>query len=198
MVATAIEVLPLADLRQELRLGPPGDSLDAMLVSQIGAAVAYVQAVIDAPLLDRMESREVFPAADRERPIEWAAQNVRSVTQIQFWPPDTDRGRDPTGNIDVDTLGRLRAERGLIMLWPPAVPGDDDAAPRWPEVEAGTPLLVTWMAGIAAIGADELAIRQATVLLVRQLFDGRGMVLDGAIHNLLRPWMHYQGARTDP
>ena len=180
MAATATDVVSLAEIKAELRIGV--DDHDELLTSQIAAAVSFVSREIDAPLLDVTETIYV-PRPLRLRPVTFRARAAKVVEAVEYWTASSSLRMPPDGRIDGAHLGRREFDDVAVVVYPP-VDG-------WPEVLPGSMLVVEVVRGID-IDASNQALKQAVILAVRQFYDGyREIRPTEAFFALIAPFRRY-------
>lgn len=179
MAATALEVLPLDDLTQELRIADDASDHDALLTGIISAAVSFVSRFLRAPLVDRAETHRCnSPGADR--PLALRADHVQSITPVRYWSAGTALREAPDGSIAVADLGRRVQVGKWFCVWPPA--------DGWPEAETGSLFEVDLTRSIT-LTAQTLALKQAVILACRAFYDAEPMIKPtAAMFALIDPW----------
>ena len=152
-------------MKQELRIPDGVTSQDAMLERQIESSVSYIQHSLRAPLVDVVDTYRIEPVTGM-RPLIFAAPALKEVERLSYWTPAGSEIDNPDGALLPASLGRLSIashDWQTHSLYPPSS--------GWPETLAGTALLITVLRGID-INPETAALRQATILLVRSLYDG--------------------------
>ena len=179
VAATALEVLPLADLKAELRIEAGDSTHDALLTGQIGAAVSFVGRFTRAPLLNQTETHRC-PRPGADQPIGLATDHVQAVAPIRYWSAGTDRRLVPDGSIALTDLGRRVQVGPRFCIWPPAG--------GWPEVEDGSVLEVDLTRALE-ITPQTQTLRQAVILCCRTLYDQEPLIKPtAAMYALIGPW----------
>jgi len=192
MVAEAVDIVSLDQVKTELRLG--GDTTasrttfsahDDLLTQHIQAAVSFVEGETGLVLLNRQEI-QLFrgPAGSLEWPL--VLEDVRdivSVDRIRYWTPSASLSGGPDGNIPSDSL-RLVTRQAGWMFHPVVYPPADG----WPAVRKGSKFEVQFTTG-RAIADIPPAVISGIVLCIRQLYDGyREIRPTEAFYSLIRPW----------
>lgn len=171
---TALDVLPLATAREELRI--PDRDHDGLLETQIAAAVDWVAAETSLPLVDVTADCAV-PRGAASAPVLVPGAAVRRIERIAWWSPDASPSGDPDRRT-VAAWGRLDVRPGAAFVWPPPA--------GWPAGRSGTPLVVTVTRGLDPVPP---ALRSACVLALRQLYDGAAEIhATAAVYALVQPW----------
>ena len=182
MVATATDLCSLDRVRTELRLDPGDDEHDVMLVEHIGAAVAWVAKRVAYPIVDRDRTVGVYQPSNGH-PLRLALRGLKAVGDIRYWTEHGDPETLPDGHLAAPEATQVKPMPqgdGLFVL--PPVGG-------WPSFYGSTPLEVDVTLGLT-LGRhpNEAALRQAVVLLVRELYDGGMMRSNMTLNSLLSPW----------
>ena len=180
MATNALDIVSLATMKSELRIPASEPEHDVLLTRQIASAVSFVSKHLRAPLLDRAEVFRSSRPSDAATPIVLPTGSVRSVGSVKYWTAGGAIREAPDGAIDVDTLGRLVALSGF-QIYPPAA--------GWPLVLGGSLIEIMLTRGMDA----PEALRAATVLCVRQLYDGyREIRPTEAFYALMAPFRSYK------
>ena len=179
--ATALEFLPLADMKMELRLPASETSLDGLITRQIEAAVRFIEEETAIPLVSREETLTLPGFPLRLRPMILRTTHLLSVDDIKYFPDGGGPRAEPSGEINGADLGRV-SQRGLNLwevYWPDS---------GWPQSEY--PVRVEVTRGLAQVDAG---LRAATVAAVRDLFEGQRLVPgdDSMVNFLLQPYAPY-------
>lgn len=183
MAATALDILPLDLMRQELRIPDGVVSQDAMLARQIESAVSYIQHSLRAPLVDVTDVYRLTPVTGTTAPLIFAAPALKAVENLAFWTPAGSKIAAPNGRIDGAALGRLALGR---YDW--QTHGLSPTTSGWPETLPDTVFMLTVTRGLD-ISPETAALRSAVVLLVRQLYDGyRQIRSNEAFLRILKPF----------
>ena len=182
MAASALDILPLDLMRKELRIPDGVSTQDDLLERQIESAVSYCQVSLRAPLVDVTDAYRLEPAKGMGELV-FAAPEMKAVIQILYWTPSGSKIDDPDGVVLPADLGRIvkrRFDWQTHSISPPAT--------GWPETLPGTLFELTLTRGID-IDAKTAALRQAVILLVRQLYDGyRQIRSNEAFLRILQPF----------
>ena len=112
-------------------------------------------------------------------------RHVESVASIKYWSTSGALRAEPDQTIVVDSLGRRWQDDSgrFYLIWPPA--------DGWPETLSNSLFVVTVNRDFE-ITAETEALKQAVVLLVRQLYAGyRGIRPTEAFFSLISPWRRY-------
>ncbi len=192
MAKMATDLVSIDRLKQELRLGGATaesraafQEHDALLAAQIDAAVSFVAREIDAPLVETTQTLYVQPATG-QHPLVFDVRALKRVSRFQYWSLSGALRQAPDGSIRVQDLGRLVLagfRGGSHGLYPPAT--------GWPAVRAGSLFRLEVARGLE-MTEQTMALRQAIVLCVRQLYDGYGEIRPtAAFYALIQPWRVY-------
>ena len=165
MAATALDIVTLDSIKEELRIPAGTDSQDTLLESQIQAAVSYVSAVLRGPLVDQNEKYYLAPIRG-EGPLIFASPMLKSLTEFKFWTPTGALRLDPDGTIPRADLGRLHKERYDWQTHEVFPPGSG-----WPDTLPDSLIELAVVRGMD-ITPETVALRSAAILCVRQLYDG--------------------------
>ena len=114
MATDPLSVISLDAAKASLGLPSTVTSRDSTLRSQIASAVNFVQQRSGLPLVRTNQRwRTRMPSGTEPLVLPWT--HVRSVLSIAYWTPGDDPSgpRDPSGGIDVATLGELRGFSGF-------------------------------------------------------------------------------------
>ena len=159
MADTALDVLPLADLKQELRIDT--DDFDSRLTRNIESAVAFVAREIGFPLIDRVESIRCWRPATTEPLCIRGERVVEEVGDVSYWTPAGELRADPDGTVAAADLGRVDIQPNRLTIYPPAA--------GWPEILDGSWLLVSLT---RAFPADDWPdVRHAVILTCRAFYN---------------------------
>ena len=183
MAATALDVLPLDLMKDELRIPPGTTSHDALLERQIESAVSYCQVSLRAPLVDEVDVYRLEPVTGMREPLIFAAPALKSLENLEYWTPTGSEIAAPNGRIGGADLGRLAFGR---YDW--QTHGLSPTTSGWPETLPDTVFLLSAKRGID-ITPETAALRSATILLVRTLYDGyRAIRSNEAFLKILQPF----------
>ena len=160
MAVTAIEVLSLEDAKVQLSVEPSRTDLDGRIGSCIKAAVAMVQRQTGVPLVDYNKVVLLNPL--KMGPVLIPYRHVRSIVTVAYWTPSQTIGADPTGAMDVGTLGRLTEGAASTLLYPPVV--------GWPDRLQGTPLQITAKLGMTIDERSE-DLKFEVIIRMRHFFE---------------------------
>ena len=179
MSATAEDVLPVAELRRELRISLEDTNPEtaALVESQRDSAVSAVSKYLRAPLVDTTETLRPWRPDDATAPLVLTAAGAALVS-LRYWSPSGALRLDPDGAIPLAELGRTQRGAFRFMVWPPA--------DGWPDVLAGSQLELEVRRGIDPVPR---ALRQACVLAARGFYDSdRTVTSRAAMFSLIGPW----------
>ena len=183
MAATALDIVSVPDMKEELRIPGATTSQDALLKRQIESAVSYCQHSLRAPLVDVVDVYRLTPVSGTTAPLIFAAPALKSVENLEYWTPAGSKIDDPDGSILPADLGRLVHELydwQTHALYP--------TSSGWPETLPDTVFLLSAKRGID-ITPETAALRSATILLVRTLYDGyRAIRSNEAFLKILQPF----------
>lgn len=170
MPTAPTDIVSLSRIKRELRLPVDDTADDATLTEQLTDAVSYVSAIVDAPLLDKIE---VFytpaPGAASIFPIRFRRHAVRAVTGIRYWTTDGELRLDPDGVIAQTSLGRFSQSSrrdSCNEIYPPSdgwLGALDDTCY---EVSIRRSLIDD------TNRADTAPLERAVILVVREFFNG--------------------------
>ena len=180
MASSGVDIVSVADMKQQLRIPTGSVKHDAMIGRQIEQAASFIAAAIDRPIVAENETFEIEPAADSDGALFIPGRYVSAVSEIRYWTPAGTLRLDPDGTIA--NLGRFRAAgaRGAYQ-WPPAG--------GWPETLDGSRYELDITREFDPATKAARAIAAALVVLVRQLYDGhREMRRTHAVNSLLDPY----------
>ena len=185
MAETAIEVVTLETMRRELRISADDQSQDARITEKIGEAVDFVSERTGLPLLDVTETLYECPYGVDYSILPLRVRDVLSITEIKYWETTQKLREDPTGEVEVDTLGRLFAtcedESLGFFVYPPA--------DGWPTRLANSLFQVKVVRGLETIAPG---IKSAVILATRQLFEGfREVRPTNAMFTFMAPHVRY-------
>ena len=183
MAATALDIVSVDLIKRELRIPDGVTSQDAMLARQIESAVSYIQHSLRAPLVDVTDVYRLTPVTGTTAPLIFVAPALKSVENLEYWTPAGSKIDDPDGSILPADLGRLVHELydwQTHALYP--------TSSGWPETLPDTVFLLSAKRGID-ITPETAALRSATILLVRTLYDGyRAIRSNEAFLKILQPF----------
>ena len=165
----AQEFLPLARVKQELRLDPLDVEQDELLRAQIASATSWVSRAVGSPILDETITRY----------LRLAGRQYVSFRE-PYWR-QTVAVTHSDGSVSVPTTERRIGVETIIF--PPAVGG-------WPRLDDDTDAFrFDLLCGLDMASADAPGLAQAAILGVRQLFDGVAAIRpDNATDAILRPF----------
>ena len=166
MAASATDVLSVSDMKEELRIPGATTSHDDLLERQIESAVSFIQVSLRAPLVDEVDVYRLEPVAGMREPLIFGAPALKRIENLEFWTTSGSSISDPDGHIDGADLGRLafgQYDWQTHGLYP--------TSSGWPDTLPDTAFQLTVTRGID-ITPETAALRSATILLVRQLYDG--------------------------
>ncbi len=186
MAENATDILSIEAARQQIRVD--GDVENSIIEQAVKSAVSYIARRTNIPLLDRSMTFDAYPCdKTRDGYIEIPTRDVKSITSIQFWGVTDHFNRDPTGTVDVSTLGRIKEVGRVTRIWGPDAgwPADADELERARE----------WII-VANVGFDidkhSEDLRDAVILMARHYFEHPDRLeSDFAIMALIGPWMRW-------
>jgi len=183
MATKPLDVVSLALMKQELRIGAREDSQDALLTDHIETGVGFVSDRIVAPLVEAGETVEA-PRRGPEQPLCVAGRYIKRITAIRYWTPSAALRTDPDGEVMTATLGRQRdRDHRARLVWPPAL--------GWPELLPASCFEVEVVRGID-ITTETRALAKAVILCARQLYDGYDEIKPNALFwHMIKPWRSY-------
>ncbi len=180
MVASALDVVSVERLREELRLG--GTEQDQMLMGHIEDSVSLIEGCLGRPVVDRTRVIYVRPPSGEE-PLRFASLDVSSVSQIAYFSTSGDLRDRPDGLIAGASLGRLEVDNVYgNRVYPPSG--------GWPVgVLFDSRFEVSVVQGMK-LDAQNLAIRRAVIATCRGIYDGDiKEYLPEQITQSLQPWV---------
>ncbi len=180
MPASALEIITLAQLKDELRIPQDETDQDTMLTRQIESAVTYVATRTALPLVDTNETVRGVPLGS-DCPICLGVQRgALEVLEFKYWETTQNYGATPMGDVAVADLGRLELREGsYAWLYPPAT--------DWPDALDGSHFRVKIKRGLDTVPPN---LAQAAVLQARILYNGGAMQGEQeAVDRLLAPDM---------
>lgn len=183
MAATALDIVSVPDMKEELRIPGATTSQDALLKRQIESAVSYCQHGLRAPLIDVVNVYRLTPVTGTTAPLIFAAPALKAVEHLDYWTPTGSEIAAPNGRIGGADLGRLAFGR---YDW--QTHGLSPTTSGWPETLPDTVFLLSAKRGID-ITPETAALRSAVILLVRNLYDGyRQIRTNEAFLRILKPF----------
>ena len=168
MATTAIEILSLAEAKQQLWID--NDSQDLQIILAIQSAVHYVSIMTGLPLIVKQTIYPVCPPIDEKSPIRLQFRFLRpqtnqpkGISSIQYWDPTKEKRDGPTIYIDVNTIGYIRNFNSLpVEVYPP-----DNG---WPSVLEGTEFIFT-INQEYTLNDEGDTVKQAVILMTRQFYE---------------------------
>ena len=183
MAASALEIIPLDEMKAELGLPVSISSRDATIRRNIEAGVSSIATMTALPLI---REQDVWLAAEfppHNDSLDLPYEHVTGIQAIAYWRASDNLRHVPTGAIDVTALGALRSyqaqgHNGTLVSAPDA---------GWPETHAERKTAIVTMQREVAVPP---ALRQCAVLAARDFFEGqRNRPANDAIEILARPWI---------
>ena len=199
---TALEVVSLEEIKDELRLGSD-ESQDAMITAQVEAAVSWLEKYIGRSIVQATvgtRSMVKFFPLTNDRPISFIAKDFISLTSSEYWPLTAHITDEPIA-IDADDLGPIRRSNwmwhnssGPVRLWNQFL---KDTSTIWPgEILQDTDIVITYLSGIDLDVAQ--ALKQSVIVLVRQFYDGYAELRPNhAVMSLARPFQNWNDIYYD-
>ena len=192
--ARATDVLSLADAKADLRIEADETGHDDLITQQIAAAVDWVGAAIDAPLLTAEETLLVDFGSGSDIPIRVRVTNERALGSMRYWTLGQTYGEAPTGLLDLSQARTTRIPGSpYLYVYPPG-------GVAWPAAVSDYRQRGAWRNRGGAVGLMEItrglvvnrtinpALRQAVMLLVRKLYDGIEPMSSPTLDRLLAPY----------
>ena len=134
-VSDPLEVVSVAQMRQQLRLGAStgdNDPHDPIVTAAIRAGVAFVAKNTTIPLLDESVSCQV-EAPSHAGYVTVPVAYIRSITRVKYWTEAQGYRVDPAGEILPASLGRVVFQQDRnAYVYPPTTDG-------WPDAPCGKP-----------------------------------------------------------
>ena len=161
MAASNDDILTVAQVKAELRIPTGTDSQDALIQSQIDAAIAFISNEQASPLVDQTETIQVEPATG-DSPLVFGCAGLKSVTEIRYWTPAASLRDAPDGTIVGSDLGRVVADRRQPSVYGPGG--------GWPQTLDGSRIEIVFIRGTE--DSKLPAYRAAVTTAVRHLYDG--------------------------
>ena len=195
MAASQDDVLNLEEIKRQLRIG--GDTPESraafteeneMLTDLIGQAISHIEDAIGQPVIEKTQAYFI-PRWGEDTAIAISLRYIESVSEIKYWTSDGALRSNPDGTIPVADIGRNGylldhggEYRKCYTIYPPA--------DGWPEILTDSALQVSFVRGIDVAGEGKSLVA-ATVLIVRQLYDGFQEIRPTAAYlRLVAPFFH--------
>ena len=117
-------------------------------------------------------------------PIPIEARALKEVSRIRYWSENGALRTDPTESVDTNDIGRIDSkDEPWNLVYPPAS--------GWPDRLENSLFELQVVRGID-IDDETEALKQALVLLVRQLYDGfHEFTATNAVMALIAPWRKF-------
>lgn len=163
---TADTFLPVARLREEMRIPEGVTQADSILQSHRASAIAWIEAHTRQPILDRYEA--VFRAqvpSGQQRLEAVRRPHIRSLQAIRYWETGGE-SEAPDGALTGSALPRsvpLPDDTGLTIFAPPA---------GWPQMVAAAGIWIVVESGMAEAHRFAEAVRAAGIAFVRHRWNG--------------------------
>ena len=178
MVASATNIVSVADMKTELRIDETEFDHDLLIAAHIAAAVSWAEGTTGVPWVDRPASVAAVPPRDPKDPVPLLPFTI-AIASASFYLPGVDAiNGEPSGVMSMSDFGRF--DKSTSLLWP--------ADGGWPAAVADSEYLFD-----ITLGTDLLptppAIRAAVILVTRHLYDGYGAIKPGnAAFHLVAPY----------
>ena len=187
MAASVTDIISLDEMKTELRLPTDIDDHDGMITSQMNAAASFLSRYISVPLIDVTETVHGTPQKS-DKPIPIRARALKEVSEIRYWSENGSLRTAPDETVDTNDLGRIDSkDEPWNLVYPPAA--------GWPDRLDGSVFELDVVRGIDFDPTDHpetQALKQALVLLVRQLYDGfHEFTATNAVMALIAPWRRF-------
>ena len=177
MATTAVEILSLAEAKEQLRVTTP--DTDALITMSIESAVSYVAKRANVALLDKSRKIDVLPFSDTVY-VRLITRACKSITTVKYWLETQSLRELPTGTIGLSKLGRRDVGPTFVAIWPPP--------DGWPKRKNYSPIRFTFIEGLTLDGHNQ-ALKQAVILAMREFFIGhRELPESHPLNNLIRTW----------
>ena len=183
MAASVTDIISLDEMKTELRLPTDIHDHDGMITSQMKAAASFLSRYISVPLIDVTEIVYGKPKKS-DMPIPIEARALKEVSRIRYWSENGALRTDPTESVDTNDIGRIDSkDEPWNLVYPPAS--------GWPDRLENSLFELQVVRGID-IDDETEALKQALVLLVRQLYDGfHEFTATNAVMALIAPWRKF-------
>ena len=183
-ISDPLEIVPLADMRLQLRASDTSDN-NSIITANIKAAVGWLIKETGRPILRVTETYSHRPCPGKA-PLLIRRQNVTAVTELKYWDADDDDLRsNPTGSIT--TFGRLLLYPTRPHLCAYLYPEDDE---EFPKVLDGSVYELTLTRGIDFALPEAESLKQALILVTREFYEGRREIAsNSAIYSLISSWV---------
>ena len=169
MAEHAVDIVSVVEMRDELQLGDDQSHNDRVM-RVITQSVAWVSKRLSIPLIDTIIVHYLTIPRLEDYPIKHKLNDIKSIEAFKYWELTQRLREDPTGIVEVNTLGRVTIDR----IWPPEA--------NWPSALYDSTFQVSIKHGLAAIEPDHKA---AVILGARQLYIGYPEIRSTASINIL-------------
>ena len=160
MPDTAINIVSVERMRQELRLGTD-TSQDTRVQDAIESAVSEISESTGIPLVDYIPTTYISRPNDAGKEVCIANRFVTSIEEWKYWATTQEQRDLPTGAITSSELGNKIFRDHVAWIWPPAA--------GWPEILIGSRFQVKYKRGISEVPKG---LRMAIIVLARHYFEG--------------------------
>lgn len=178
--ATALDFLPLDDMKRELRIETSDTSQDDLITGNIEQAVSFVERRTSRVIVNQSKVLTLAPPYSSAGALVIPERDVLSVGTVQYWTTAGALRDNPDGTIT--GLGRLHSRPlEYAYVFPPTT--------GWPDVLADSCYEVT-----VNLGLDDppKSMKSAAILVVRQLYEGFIEIRPTAsFEALLAPWVRW-------
>ena len=159
MSATALEIISLERMKEELRIDQTESSQDDMITAHIKSAVSFVSKEIGLPLVDVSEIFYAIPDGPQS-PIGIPTAKraaVKELEQIRYYDQDGDFSAEPNQTVSGSFLFFQ-----TMLLNPPST--------GWPEIKPRSSFEIKIKRGVNITDSNK-ALEVACVLVARALYD---------------------------
>ena len=157
-MAAALEVVTVAQAKDELRIPQDNTELDAQIERQIEAAVAFCGDKTGRPFLDTKEQFTRCVTYGESDPV-FGPGDVLSLTKVSYYLPDDSLWEAPTGVLDGVYYRSITRN---TMFYPPGG--------KWPD-RSYDQFVFEVVRGVPAAEIPK-AISAAAIIMLRMFFDG--------------------------
>ena len=180
--ATALDFLPLAEMKRNLRIEPGDTSQDDLIEGNIEEAISFIERRASRVIVNQSKVLNLIPPASSMTLLLLPGRDILSVGEVKYWTTSGALRDDPNGTVT--GLGRFFNSVNTSQnsyVYPPTA--------GWPEVLSDSCLQVT-----VNLGLDDppAGIKSAAILVARQLYDGYAEIRPtAAFEALLAPWVRW-------
>lgn len=185
MTANLDDIATLTELKSECRIDADDDSQNSMLTLHRDAAIAYVEKSLSRPLIDANIKRYA-PRLGDDKPM-WVKNlpDYKNLVSVKYWLPTDNHHGDPTGEYNLETLGRIDHQDNFdLFIHPPADGWVKDTNP----MEANL-IEVVAACGIDFDGHAAANLKQAVLMVAQKIYDAEPYM--DSVNTLLAPWRRY-------